>query len=55
MYLDRGTDQCKAVVNTGMNLQVQSEVNFLPSGWGVTRQVVQVWRYLFWNPKLPIT
>ena len=55
MYLDRGTDQCKAVMKTGMDLQVQGEVNFLPSRWGVTRQVVQVWRYVFWKPKLPVT
>jgi len=31
MYLDRGTDQYKAVMNTGMNLQFRSEVNFLPN------------------------
>jgi len=48
-------DQYKAVMNTGMYFQVRSEVNILPSRGGVTRQVVQVWRYLFWKPKLPIT
>jgi hypothetical protein len=31
----------RAGVKLGISLQVRSEVNFLPSRWGVTCQVVQ--------------